>query len=156
VRFSQWIWLMLLLVALLALPFPSAASPDTAPLATQLGDFVWREGRYTANGIQNPGEPGLPYAPVNIYQGTSLIATTNANHLGIYALNVLTPGTYTLEMPIPSYPGVGLRGSPQNAGGNDALDSDVHPINRRATITVGASNDITLDGAVYDNADSIT
>jgi hypothetical protein len=155
-RVGLFVFLMMLLFSFAS---PIHAEPET-PTAVQLGDFVWREGRAIHNGIQEAGEGGLPYAPVNLYQGTTLISVTNASNVGIYSLDVTNPGTYILEMPIPSYlgglAGFGLQSSPQNAGGNDLLDSDVSVSTRRATITVGASSNNTNDGAVYDSSTSMT
>jgi hypothetical protein len=148
--------LLVLLLALLALGVPQVAAYAASPTAVQIGDFVWREGRFNHDGIQQLGEQGLAYAPVNLYQGTTLVSITNASALGIYALEVTTPGAYIIEMPIPSYPNVGLLSSPQNTGSNDNLDSDVSVALRRAPITIGATNNLSYDGAVYDSLDSIT
>lgn len=149
---------ILALLAFLALVTLPSSATASSPDAVTIGDLVWRENRFSPNGLQDATEIGLPFAPVNLYaaDATTLISITNANAAGVYQLPVANAGTYAIEMPIPSYPFVGLRGSAQNVGADDTKDSDVHATGRSAFITVGATNDNTIDAGVYDSPDSIT
>ncbi len=72
-----------------------------------IGGTVFRE--YSANGVQDTGEPGVEGVIVNIYDDTGLVATTTTEADGSYAFTALTAGaTYRLEFDLPS----GLYSSP--------------------------------------------
>jgi LPXTG-site transpeptidase (sortase) family protein len=111
-----------------------------------LGDFVWND--TNANGIQDAGEPGIENVTVNLLDsGGSTIDTTTTNATGFYQFTGLIPGTYSVQFVAPS----GFSFSPQNAGSDDALDSDADTttgITGSYTLTSGQYND-TVDAGLY-------
>ncbi len=104
-----------------------------------LGNFVWND--YDNDGIQDPGEPGIPGIAVTLCaaDGVTPVATAITDANGQYSFVNLEPGTYYVGFSnIPA----GSNFSGQNLGGDDALDSDVNP----ATGKTGA---ITLEAGEY-------
>jgi uncharacterized repeat protein (TIGR01451 family) len=88
-----------------------------------VGDRVWDD--LNGNGIQDPGEPGIPNATVQLYSATSnLVATTTTDADGLYAFTNLPPATYFLHFARPA----GFQRTPRDRGGNDALDSDASTV----------------------------
>ena len=81
----------------------SLVSAHTSPavyvdsLAT-IGDRVWADAN--ANGSQDAGEAGLPGVVVNLYQGATLVRTTETapGPSGYYIFNNLAAGTYTVNV----------------------------------------------------------
>ena len=103
-----------------------------------LGDFVWDD--TNADGVQNPGEPGLPNVTVNLYDsGGAPQGTTTTDASGLYTFTNLIPGDYFVEF----VPPAGYAFSPQDVGGDDSLDSD-------ADITTGQTIVTTLDSGETD------
>jgi hypothetical protein len=87
----------------------------------KLGDFVWEDSNI--NGIQDPGEPGIPNVQVIVTsQDGSYMDTTFTDANGMYMFSV-DPGTYkmTFEQPEDYVP------TSTNSGSNDELDSDMNP-----------------------------
>ncbi len=94
------------------------------------GDFVWND--LNADGIQDTGEGGIPGVAVTLYSagpdGTALTGddttagtdTTDAG--GYYSFDHLMAGTYYAKFTLPA----GYAFSTQDAGGNDARDSDAN------------------------------
>lgn len=85
-----------------------------------IGDRVWND--FNNNGIQDPGEPGLPGVTVRLLDTEcgSILATTTTDASGNYSFPGLAAGTYGVEFVAPA----GFMASPENQGGDDALDSD--------------------------------
>jgi uncharacterized repeat protein (TIGR01451 family) len=114
-----------------------------------LGDFVWLD--KNANGIQEPGETGIPGATVNLYKGGVLIATTTTGANGDYKFDNLVPGTdYEVEFVKPP----GYTRSPKDAGGDDTTDSDANVTTGRTgpiALTVG-QNKPDVDAGLFFNA----
>lgn len=72
----------------------------------EIGDFVWND--LNANGIHDPGEPGVNGVVVELYDSTktNLLATTltannNANQPGYYNFKNLVTGTYYVKFIAP-------------------------------------------------------
>ncbi len=118
-----------------------------------LGDFVWND--TNANGIQDAGEPGIENVTVELFSGSGVSqGTTTTNASGIYAFTNLTPGDYYLTFTPPA----GFVFSPQNAGGDDTVDSDANTATgTTATTTLTAGeNDITWDAGLYQPEINVT
>ncbi|MCH9670195.1 MAG: carboxypeptidase regulatory-like domain-containing protein [Gammaproteobacteria bacterium] len=112
-----------------------------------LGDFVWED--LNANGVQDPGEPGVGGVTVNLKDaGGNVIDTTVTGANGGYNFGGLAPGTYSVQFVLPT----GATFSPLDQGGNDATDSDADAgMNGMTATTTLASgeNDPTLDAGIY-------
>ncbi|TAE30617.1 MAG: DUF11 domain-containing protein [Cytophagales bacterium] len=89
------------------------------PLPASLGDFVWSDNN--GNGVQDPGESGVPGVTVSLYNNGTLVATTTTNGSGGYSFTGLTPGDYQVVFTAP----VGMTFSPPNGTTNTANDSNV-------------------------------
>jgi len=127
-------------------------------LYAKLGDLVWHD--QDADGIQDSNEPGIQGATVKLYKDTdgdgvaepdtddgAAIATDTTDANGNYGFNNLTPGDYFLVFETPN--GYDAR-SPQDAGNNDASDSDAN--NNGVTIVTSLTageNDLTWDAGYY-------
>jgi hypothetical protein len=101
-----------------------------------VGNFVWADNN--GNGIQD-GEPGIPGVTVNLISNGMVIATTTTNANGAYSFTGLLPGSYQIEVVLPSnYSGFTI-----NVSGNPTLNSDVNPatgITAVFTLTGGQTN----------------
>ncbi len=113
-----------------------------------VGDFVWLD--EDQDGIQDAGELGIPGVTVII---TSVdeddpiyTDTTQTNSNGYYYFEV-PAGTYKITFIQP----LGLEPSPQNTGGDDALDSDADPVMGMTDIFVIGENEtnLTFDAGFY-------
>ncbi len=114
-----------------------------------LGDFIW--GDLDADGIQDVGEVGIAGVSVELLDGLgNVLATTTTDANGLYAFTYVTPGSYAIRVTPPA----GYVFSPQDQGGDNTLDSDVHPATgKTATVTLVAGqiyND--LDAGLYQPA----
>ena len=126
------------------IPEVNALNNCDSVTAAAIGNFVWND--LDADGIQDPGEPGIDGAVVNLLSaaGQTLASTITTNG-GAYAFAGITPGTYIVESPIPS--GLTTRRSPTNAGGDATADSDGDFVTgRSAPVTLLPGDNIdTLD-----------
>jgi hypothetical protein len=88
-----------------------------------VGDFVWQD--TNANGVQDPGEPGIDGVTVNLFNEFGSIAgTTTTAGGGLYRFDSLRPeDSYYLQF-VPIF---GLPFTSQDQGADDAIDSDVDP-----------------------------
>ena len=118
---------------------PPCPKPTTKPRPTPttvapaaIGDFVWND--TNADGIQDPGEPGIEGVTV-ILRDADLheIATTKTDADGGYLFTNLTPGDYIVEFVPPE----GMVFARKDAGDDDTRDSD-------ANQTTGRTEKITL------------
>ena len=108
--------------------------------AAAVGNFVWND--VNNNGIQDPGEAGLPGVMMSLSGASSATGVTDGN--GYYGFSNLCAGTYSVCAGIP----LGSLASPFDQGGDDARDSDgVATGNNSCTaVTVSnTSNNQTLD-----------
>lgn len=118
----------------------------TAPLG-QIGDFVWFDSNN--NGVQDPGEQGVPGVTVSLLNASNtVIATTVTDANGNYRFVGVADGSYSVKF---SNLPAGFSFSPKDLGGNDNTDSDADPITGTTgtyTITGGNTN-ITVDAGIY-------
>jgi protocatechuate 3,4-dioxygenase beta subunit len=114
-----------------------------------LGDFVWSDN--DGDGVQDPGEPGIPNVFVTLYNGgiNVIIGVTQTDANGFYQFTNLNPGDYVVEFSAPA----GFTSSPQDQGGNDQLDSDANTTNgRTAIVNLSANeNDTSIDAGFVPN-----
>jgi protocatechuate 3,4-dioxygenase beta subunit len=107
-----------------------------------IGDKVWYD--LNKNGIQDPGEAGVPGVTVSLFNATTnaLISTTITNATGLYLFNDLANGNYTVGFSaIPA----GYDFTSPNATVDDA-DSDVDPnTNRTGSYTINTAVPATKD-----------
>jgi len=119
------------------------------PATAELGDRFWED--LNANGIQDNGEPGIPGVTVTLQdcQG-NVIATDTTDSLGAYLFDGLMAGDYVVKFDLPS----GYSYSPQDAGADDARDSDANPFTGETSCTTLGANESnrSLDGAAYQAA----
>ncbi|KAB2964537.1 SdrD B-like domain-containing protein [Zoogloea sp.] len=93
-----------------------------------IGDRVWSDSN--GNGIQDAGEAGIPGATVKLLDASgNVVATTQTDANGNYLFKDLTPGSYAVQFTAPAGCGFTIK----DAGGNDAVDSDVG-------VTLGTTN----------------
>ncbi len=94
-----------------------------------IGDLAWLD--RDADGLQEPGEPGVPGVQVVLYDsGGASIDSTVSDATGKYRFGDLLPGDYSLLFELP--PTFVL--SPRDAGAN-GIDSDVYTATRRTDLT---------------------
>jgi LruC domain-containing protein/uncharacterized repeat protein (TIGR01451 family) len=100
-----------------------------------LGDKVWYD--TNGNGIQETGEQGMPGIVVNLYDagGTILMAQSKTDAKGAYSFGGLAAASYVVEFVQPNAMFVF---SPQNQGGNGAIDSDADIFTGRVAVALAA------------------
>uniref|UniRef100_UPI00101D0243 SdrD B-like domain-containing protein n=1 Tax=Candidatus Oscillochloris fontis TaxID=2496868 RepID=UPI00101D0243 len=131
-------------------------------LSTGENDITWDFGIYQtasisnlawldldADGVQDANETnGVPGVQVILYnQVGSAIDSTVTNTSGIYNFSGLEPGIYSLRFLLPDTYIL----SPQDAGGNDATDSDAAPVTFTTIQTelIPGENDMTWDIGLF-------
>ena len=103
----------------------SLVTPVSDPEA-EIGDFVWQD--KNANGVQDPGEPGIADVRVVLLDGDEEFLeerTTGAG--GVYCFEELQAGTYFVRVDPESDALKGLLPTSCDAGIDDAIDSDCSP-----------------------------
>ncbi len=123
-------------------------SLDAGVLPSSIGDFVWTD--TNADGLQDPGEPGLGGVTVELLNGSgSVIAATTTAADGSYVFDLLLPGDYQIRFVAP----LGYSLSPQDIGGDDDVDSDADAIGRTAVLVLAGDTDETsLDAGLFEEA----
>ncbi len=107
--------------------------------------MVWED--LDKDGVMDAGETGIANVTVNLRAGGAVVDTTTTDDAGKYSFTITVPGDYVVEFEAPA----GFTASPQDAGGDDALDSDAdETTGSTASITVaaGSSND-TVDAGFF-------
>jgi hypothetical protein len=85
-----------------------------------MGDLVWED--LDADGIQDPGEPGLADVTVRLFDSAGAqVSSTVTDGRGEFAFTGLKPGRYHLEIDIPA----GYSASPRGRGSDEESDSDI-------------------------------
>lgn len=127
-----------------------AAGDGCSPVCTielaSIGGTVWND--LNDNGIQDPGEPGIPGVTVNLMNCSGLIPDTKATDAnGNYAFTGLVPGNYNIGFVKPA----GFVFSPMEQGPDDNLDSDADPITGQTACTTlePLENDMSWDAGLY-------
>ncbi len=133
----------------IARPVSADACATIRPGLVTIGDRVWLDAN--ANGIQDPGEVGLPDVQVELFdRAGSRIASTTTDANGIYLFTGLPAGEYYLQFQRPN----GYVFSPRNQGGDPARDSDPDTTTGRTvkfTLLPGQT-DLTRDAGLYPGA----
>ncbi|MEG1327573.1 MAG: SdrD B-like domain-containing protein, partial [Janthinobacterium sp.] len=113
------------------------------PMA-HLGDFVWED--KNANGVQDAGESGIGGVTVQLKNAAgSVIGSTLTDATGYYNFSV-DPGTYSIAVVAPA----GYLTTVKDAGGSDALDSDINTLGNSGQVTVVAGQNYKdLDAGLY-------
>ena len=108
---------------------PQAQTAITGGVAS-LGDRVWLDA--DADGIQDPGEPGIPDVQVALYASDGTLLDSRATDAtGFYRFTDLEPGLQGyLEFTAPE----GHLFSPTDRGIDDAADSDADPATGRTPL----------------------
>ncbi|RSM46053.1 hypothetical protein DMA12_12265 [Amycolatopsis balhimycina DSM 5908] len=119
--------------------------------ANRLGDFVWAD--VNRNGLQDPGEPGVPNVPVVLKDGSGKqLATTKTGQDGKYLFDNLPDGSYQVcfdRSKLTADYADWLWTKP-NAG-EDGKDSDADPPTGCIQVTTlgpGKHEDPTLDAGI--------
>lgn len=112
------------------------------PMQT-IGDYVWAD--LDSNGIQNANEPPIEGATVRLHQSDgTLVASTPTDARGLYQFRVPPADYYIVFDVTTNTAGRNYVSVPQNAGGDDAADSDAAPnTGRTANFTVVPGVNIT-------------
>jgi serine-aspartate repeat-containing protein C/D/E len=115
-----------------------------APLA-HIGNRVFEDAN--ANGVQDAGELGVAGATILLKDAVgNVVQTTTTDGDGLYGFDVAA-GTYSLQVVVPDTSGYAA--SPQDAGGDDTLDSDIDAFGMTGPVTVAAgevNNTIDMGG----------
>jgi len=114
------------------------------PLRASLGDKVFID--LNEDGIQDAGEPGVPGVTVTLTPADGSPAQTVVTDAdGMYLFTDLAPGDYSLTFTDPD----GREFTTQDAGADDAADSDVNAAGETGVVTLDAGeNDPTIDAGL--------
>ncbi|MGB4958370.1 MAG: SdrD B-like domain-containing protein, partial [Saprospiraceae bacterium] len=119
-----------------------------------IGDFVWND--LNVNGIQDPGEPGVPNISLQLLNSAQqIISSTLSDSEGAYVFSNLTPGVYSVVAILPETFVLTDR-----VGSMDEVNSDFSMINGRiqtAEITIiSNTNNAHIDLGVKANLGAIS
>lgn len=111
-----------------------------------ISDYVWID--IDNDGIQDGGESGYDGMTVTLYQsdGSTVISTFVTIGGGLYGFDDVHPGTYVIGFALPA----NYNFSPQDAGGDDALDSDANTTTGKTAsiVLTSGENDTSVDAGI--------
>ncbi|MEM7530773.1 MAG: SdrD B-like domain-containing protein [Chloroflexota bacterium] len=113
-----------------------------------LGDYTWID--VNLNGIQEAFEPPLPNVVVTLHNANdnSVVGTMTTDASGFYLFDNLAPGDYYLVFDLTTNTNF-TTFTTQDAGSDDAVDSDVDPNGRTPNINLSSGEtDRTWDAGV--------
>ncbi|MDF3127782.1 SdrD B-like domain-containing protein [Kiritimatiellaeota bacterium B1221] len=123
--------------------------PATVRVYASIGDYVWYD--QDMDGVQDSGEPPVKGVLVTLYDlnGDPITTQTTGNN-GKYKFTSLLPGTYSVGFDLPA----GYTISTQDAGSNDAKDSDADKTTGKTiqTVLVEEEADMTWDLGLWKHA----
>lgn len=110
-----------------------------------LGDRVWND--LNANGLQDPGEPGIPNVELQLISGNSVVMTTTTNPAGYYLFSDLDFGSWSVRIVVPA----GWYQSPAKVGQDNTVDSDFSLTTQETEVVVITTtiDDRDLDAGLY-------
>ncbi|MEM7228397.1 MAG: SdrD B-like domain-containing protein [Planctomycetota bacterium] len=115
------------------------ADVEPCPQA-MLGDFVFEDSN--GNGVQDPGEPGIPGVTVKLLDDMMMqIDTDVTGAAGDYLFTGLAMGTYTVMIDDTTLP-AGYLPTAANVGGDDTIDSDF--VGGMVTVFLPANDTVNL------------
>ncbi|HEX5341736.1 MAG TPA: SdrD B-like domain-containing protein [Duganella sp.] len=116
--------------------------------AATIGDRVWLD--KNGNGLQDADESGKSGVTVELRDNSgNLLKTTTTDSNGNYKFSV-EAGTYAVNVKAPS----GYYYTTQNAGSDDAKDSDANSSGALGKVTVAAGDNVTnMDAGLYQKAE---
>jgi hypothetical protein len=121
------------------------AKGDGTPQPANVSGVVWQD--TDADGIRETGESFVQGIEVRLYTSTgALVATQTTGSNGAYQFASVANGSYYVQFIS------GTRSiSPQDQGGNDAVDSDANPADGKTTVFSAAagSNVTNVDAGMY-------
>ncbi len=127
---------------------------------SQFGDLVWND--LNANGVQDPGEPGIAGAAVQLYSSgddvvgggdDTWLATVTTNSSGRYRMDGLSMGTNYYLVFRPPVGDTSYAFTTRNAGSDDAIDSDARANGVTSLFTLPASGfDTSHDAGLVGSA----
>lgn len=120
------------------------ASCNQVPVTGCVGDFVWLD--KNSNGIQDADEPGVKDVVVKILDcAGNVLASTLTDANGYYLFSNVPAGSYRIKFTLPG----GHAFTTQDAGSDDAKDSDADGSGLTACFTLGAGEcNYTLDAGL--------
>jgi hypothetical protein len=98
-------------------------TPTRTPTPINVGNFVWHD--LNENGVQDGGEPGVPFVTVQLWNSTktALLDSDVTNGSGLYTLVAPQAGQYRVRVLLPT----GASFTLQDNAANDQIDSDINP-----------------------------
>ena len=125
---------------------------DCSDQNATISDFVWHD--VDMDGIQDPGEPGISGATVELYafdpiNGNTPVATTATDGSGLYSFDNLDPGRYLVVFLDPGDPYTDR--TKQNIGTDDSIDSDAHGTVVSTNAHYGMANSVLLQNGESNN-----